>query len=192
MRAGDVAEAIGRYDRIVQREPRSASIHANRGIYLQAAGRFDEAKAELETAKEFNPDLTSQADLAIVRILILQNKFDEAAAVVARLPERSLRDHGEALLYFAEGRKPEADAALRRLVAGFRPPLDIRLAEVFAFRGMTNQAFEALRGIREAIDRNKASEASQLWSWQVELRVSPFLKALHDDPRWQALLVEPA
>ncbi len=31
-----------------------------------------------------------------------------------------------------------------------------------------------------------------VWSLQVELRVSPFLKPLHDDPRWQALLFEPA
>ncbi len=135
MRHGEVAEAIGRYDRIVALEPRSASYHANRGTYLQAAGRFDEAKAELQTAKEFNPDLVSEVDLAIARILVLQKKYGEAGQVIARLPEGELRDHGLALLYYAEGQLPQADAALGRLVEGSEP-VDIRLAEVYAFRGM--------------------------------------------------------
>ena len=192
MRDGNVAEAIGRYDRIVVLEPRSASYHANRGIYLQAAGRFDEAKAELQTAREFNPDLGPKVDLAIARILVLQKRYVEANSLVARLPEGELQDHALALLRYAEGRRPEADAALSRLVEQSMSSVDIRLAEVYAFRGMVNQAFEALQGIPEAIDRNAAAEASQLWSWQVELRVSPFLKTLHGDPRWQAMLFEPA
>ena len=107
MRDGNVAEAVGRYDRIVVLEPRSASYHANRGIYLQAAGRFDEAKAELQTAKEFNPDLESEADLAIARILVLQKKYGEAQSVIARLPEGELRDHALALLYYATGQASE-------------------------------------------------------------------------------------
>ena len=57
---------------------------------------------------------------------------------------------------------------------------------------MNDQAFETLQGLQDAVDRNAPSEASQLWSWQVELRVSPFMVPLHDDPRWQALLVEPS
>ena len=87
MRNGDVAGAISRYDRIVARDPRSAAHHANRGIFLQAAGRFDEAKSELETAKEFSPDLAPQIDLTIARILIVQDRLDEASALIAGLPE---------------------------------------------------------------------------------------------------------
>ena len=95
------------------------------------------------------------------------------------------------MLFHAEGRTEEADAALARLVAESTDAVDVRLAEVYAFRGMADAVFETLAGLREAIERNEAAAASQVWSWQVELRVSPFLKPLHDDPRWAPLLVEP-
>lgn len=191
MRNGDIAEAIGRYDRIVALDPRSASHHANHGIYLLAADRFEEAKAELQKAQALNTDFGWEPDLAIARILVLQRRFDEARSIIARLPEGSPRDHGLALLYHAQGRRADADAALGRLVAESTEKVDIRLAEVYAFRGMVDEAFQALDALNVAIERNEASAASQVWSWQVELRASPFLRSLHDDSRWQALLVEP-
>ena len=150
MRNGEVDGAIGRYDRIVALDPASATHHAIRGVFLQAAGRLDEAKAELETAKEFNPDLAPEIDLTIARILIVQKRFDAATSVIARLPDNNAgRDHGLALLYYAEGNQAEADAALERLVARSEQPVDIRLAEVYAFRGMNDQAFRTLRGAPE-------------------------------------------
>ena len=191
MRNGEVDAAIQRYDRIVAREPRSASYHFNRGIYLQAASRFQEAKTELEQARELNPDLGPELELAIARILIVQNRLDDARALIEQLPEGDLRDHGLALLYHAEGRAEEADDALARLAAESTRAVDIRLAEVYAYRGMTEQAFTTLGGLLEAVERDEPAYASQLWSWQVELRVSPFLKPLHSDPRWEALLYEP-
>ena len=191
MHNGEVAEAIARYDRLVAREPRSAAYHANRGIYLQAAGRFDDARAALDKARELNPDLGPELDLAIARILIVQRELEKARSVIDRIPEGPPRDHGLALLYHAEGRRKDADAALDRLEAESTQAVDVRLAEVYAFRGMKDAAFEKLDGLRRAIELNEARAASQLWSWQVELRVSPFLQSLHDDPRWPPLLVEP-
>jgi adenylate cyclase len=191
MRNGDVDAAIRRYDQIVAREPRSASYHFNRGIYLQAADRFPEAKAELQRARELNPEFGWELDLAIARILILQKRLDEARAVIERLPEGEPLDNGLAMLYAAEGRKAEADAVLAHLAAESTAAVDVRLAEAYAFRGMTEEAFSSLQGLLEAIERDEPAYASQVWSWQVELRVSPFLKPLHGDPRWKALLYEP-
>jgi len=62
---------------------------------------------------------------------------------------------------------------------------------VYAFRGMNEEAFDALHGLQEAIDWYEPALTSQIWSWQVEMRVSPFLMPLHADPRWQAMMVEP-
>jgi TolB-like protein/DNA-binding winged helix-turn-helix (wHTH) protein len=192
MRNGDVDGALQRYDRIVARDPRSASHRANRGVFLQAAGRFEEAITELDTAKEFNPDLAPEIDLTGARILIVKGRLAEASRRIDGLPEGSAgRAHGLALLYFARGQSDAADQALESLALHAKQPVDIRLAEVYAFRGMRDRAFDTLDGLLDVIDRNAGPEASQLWSWQVELRVSPFLAPLHNDPRWKALLVEP-
>jgi TolB-like protein/DNA-binding winged helix-turn-helix (wHTH) protein/Tfp pilus assembly protein PilF len=191
MRNGDVDAAIRRYDQIVAREPRSASYHFNRGIYLQAADRYPEATAELQRAKDLNPDFGWELDLAIARILIVQKRLDEARSLIELLPEGEPLEHGLALLYHAEGRKSQADEILAQLTRDSTAAVDIRLAEVYAYRGMTEQAFSALKGLLEAIERDEPDKASQVWSWQVELRVSPFLKSLHRDPRWDALLYEP-
>ena len=192
MRNGDVKEAINRYRRMVARDPLSASYHANLGIFLQAADKLEDAKSELRKALDLNPNFGSGVDLAIVRILVLQGRFAEASAAIARLPAGEARDHGLALFYHAQGKQAEANAAIARLVALSTKTPNIRLAEVYAFNGMTDKAFAALRGLTIAIDQNEPAMASQIWSWQVELRVSPFLKPLHADPRWTALLIEPA
>ena len=192
MRRGDTDEAISRYDRIVALDPLSARYHANHGTYLLAAGRFEEAKAELKKAQELSTVSRWDFDLAIARILILQKQLDEARSVIARLSDVEARDHGLALLYHAEGRQADADAALGRLVGESTATVDIRLAEVYAFRGMIDEAFRTLDTLKEAVERNEPTEASDVWTLQVELRVSPFLKPLHGDPRWQALVFEPA
>jgi TolB-like protein/DNA-binding winged helix-turn-helix (wHTH) protein/Tfp pilus assembly protein PilF len=191
MRNGEVDAAIRGYDQMVAREPRSASYRFNRGIYLQAADRFAEAEAELLRAKELNTEFGWELDLAIARILIVQKRLDEARALIEGLPEGEPLDNGLALLYAAEGRTAEADEVLAHLAAESTSAVDVRLAEVYAFRGMTEEAFNTLQGLLEAIERDEPANASQIWSWQVELRVSPFLKSLHGDPRWDALLYEP-
>ncbi|MEX2148640.1 MAG: FlgO family outer membrane protein [Steroidobacteraceae bacterium] len=190
MRAGEVDKAVRAQRRLVARDPLSAGHRVNLGMYLQAVDQLDGAKTELQKALELNPDLGSGVDFAIARILVLTRQFKDAKAALARLPEGDMRDHVLALLAHAEGRPSEADAALGRLVARSTTTPDIRLAEVYAFRGMSEQAFDALQGLLDAIEWDEPSLVSQVWSWQVELRVSPFLRPLHRDPRWQALMAE--
>jgi TolB-like protein/DNA-binding winged helix-turn-helix (wHTH) protein len=191
MRSGNIEGAVEKRRQLVVRDPLSAGLRANMGVYLLAAGRLEDAKSELLKTLELNPNFGWGVELAIARILVLQRRFEAARSAIARLPVGAARDHGLALLSHALGRQADADAAVERMVAVSNQSPDIRLAEVYAFRGMIDKAFLALGGINDAIDRNEASSASQLWSWQVELRVSPFLKPLHTDARWQALLVEP-
>jgi hypothetical protein len=66
-----------------------------------------------------------------------------------------------------------------------------RLPSSTLSRGMTEAAFDELDSIRGAVKRDEPRMASQLWSWQVEVRVSPFLRPLHTDPRWASLVFEP-
>ena len=64
----------------------------------------------------------------------------------------------------------------------------VRLAEVYAFRDMNDQAFEVLLGRRKAFERAHGPDSGHVWYLQHESRLSPFLKTLHSDPRWSTFL----
>ncbi|MGB5131426.1 MAG: hypothetical protein WBO00_02345, partial [Steroidobacteraceae bacterium] len=119
-------------------------------------------------------------------------RYSEARSAIAQLPEGKFRDHGLALLYQAPGRLAEADTALKRLAARPVDTMDnVRLAEVYAFRGMSDEAFASLQGHRDVLERAEVLGPNRIRQFQREMRVSPFLTPLHADPRWNALMIEP-
>jgi thioredoxin-like negative regulator of GroEL len=200
---GDLEEAVALQRRMVSRDPLAATFRHNLAVLLLADGRLDEAMSEYRKVLELSPsgminhrrfadsqstDARLEINIEIVRILVLQRRYDEAQSAIAQLPEGKFRDHGLALLWDVPGRLPEADVALQRLAAQPEDITDsIRLAEVYAFRGMSQEAFASLQGRMEALERD---ENGRFWirSFQRELNVSPFLKPLHADPRWAALM----
>ena len=181
----------------------AATGRANLAVLLLADGQLDEAMSEYRKVLELSPsgisdsrgtDARFEINIQIVRILILQRRYEEAQAAIAQLPEGKFRDHGLALLWDVPGRLPEADLALQRLATQPEGITDsIRLAEVYAFRGMSQEAFASLQRRLEALERDEhgpraASRCSSIRSYQRELLVSPLLKPLHADPRWAALM----
>jgi TolB-like protein/DNA-binding winged helix-turn-helix (wHTH) protein/Tfp pilus assembly protein PilF len=189
---GDFGAAIAMQRRAVAQDPLSSTQRINLAVILLADGQLDEAKLEFRRALELSPDVGLQVNIEVVRILVLQQRYDEAQSAIAQLPEGKFRDHGLALLYQAPGRLAEADAALKRLAAQRGDTMDsIRLAEVYAFRGMSDEAFASLQSERGVLEQAKDLARPQIRHFQVELRVSPFLKPLHADPRWEALMVLP-
>jgi thioredoxin-like negative regulator of GroEL len=175
----------------------AATGRGNLAVLLLADGQLDEAMSEYRKVLELSPsgisdsqgtDARFEINIQIVRILVLQRRYEEAQSAIAQLPEGKFRDHGLALLWDVPGRLPEADLALQRLATQPEGITDsIRLAEVYAFRGMSQEAFASLQGRMEALERD---ENGRFWTghFQRELNVSPFLKPLHADPRWAALM----
>jgi TolB-like protein/DNA-binding winged helix-turn-helix (wHTH) protein/thioredoxin-like negative regulator of GroEL len=188
----DFPNEIEQLERSVANDPLSAVDRVNLGVYLFAAGRLEDAKSEFHKALELNPD-ASEAPLEIARILVVQRRYDAAYSAIARLPEGAFRDHGLALLFAAPGHEAEADAALARLRArrGRDIMENIRLAEVYAFRGMNDAAVATLQSYRDAFDPGDEMLLSQIWWHRQEMSVSPFLAPLHGDPRWETLMAEP-
>ncbi len=194
---GDIDEAIAIQRRIVTRDPLNHGARQNLAVVLLAGGRFDEAMSEYRSVLELNPDVGLDVEIELVRIHVLQGRDAEAYAAVTRMPEGKYRDHGLALLYRAPDHRAEADAALARLIRRRSEAADsiaggvmddIRLAEVQAFLGMTEEAFATLARKKDALERGPDSELPVVSYFQNEASVSPFLKALHSDPRWAALI----
>ena len=184
---GDIDQAVELQSRVVARDPLSATQRNNLASYLAAAGRYEEALAEYRMRDELDLDKKPGDDADLLRLLVLLERYDEASAIASAMPEGRHRDFGVALLYPAPGQRPQADAAMRRLEA--RPPADdFLLAEVYAQRGMNDEAVEAFRQSLSAVKQGEPAA----WANQ-QIRHSiyslPFLRELR--PRLLDLFVEP-
>jgi len=82
-----------------------------------------------------------------------------------------------ALAYFALEQRKESDTALSELIAKDQKTAEYEIAEVYAFRNQLNEAFEWL-------DRAYVRHNDGL----ILAKIDPFLKNLHNDPRYAALL----
>jgi TolB-like protein/Tfp pilus assembly protein PilF len=199
--AGDNVTAIGLQKRALSRDPLNTTIRQNLGYMLIADGRLDDALANYQAMLEINPDVTADFSIEVSRILTLQGRLGEAATAALQLPPGKYQDQALALLHALPEYRAQADAAFRRVEAYVpAPPMNtpdhtimdsVRLAEIYAYRGMTDEAFATMAKERDALARNPQHRV-HLWYWRHEFRVSPFMKPLHADPRWAELMKEPA
>lgn len=194
---GELHKAIELQSRSLVRDPMNVLNRQNLGLYQLAAGQLDEALVSYRTALELRADTNPEVEIDIVRILVMQGRYAEAASTAMRLPAGRYRDQALSLLANAPRHRAESDAALARLEAHVPTPptntpghttLDtVRLAEAYVLRGRHDEAFAALLSQRDALARTGESE-SYLWDLRLELRIAPLLNPLHADPRWAALL----
>ena len=189
---GGLSEVIAFQRRVVAQDPLSAVSRGNLAVFLMAAGEWEEAKAEYAKALELSP-ASPQLRRDVAKILVLQGRLDEALDAARELPEGPLRDQCLALAYHASGQYAAADAALARLVAvgeqtGTDAEFKLNIAEVYAYRGNSEQAFKWL-GRMSAQTRDDDAIEPYWWSRQ-ELPLSPLLKSLQADARWRTLLAD--
>ena len=189
---GDYALALDLWRRAAAQDPLSPTSRGNLGYMLMLNGQLDEALTETRRARELNPDFGTTQVVDIARILIMLGRYDEAVEEIRNLQAGNERDYLTALLHRAPGKSQEADSALKRLVAApMDVPAIIRLAEVYADRGQHDAAFELLAREYRRIERDRATRPRALWYFQDEMRLSPYLMALHRDPRWAQVATIP-
>lgn len=180
-----IDESIALARRVVALDPLAAVSRNHLANLLLAAGRFEEAKVEFFKQWELNPTGAPETDIAIGFILILEHKFAEALVLIERWPAGDDTDQAIAMIGGAIGREADSAAAMQRLGSSKRLDREVRLAEVCAFRGESELAFNALRAARAKITPETWSGPDGIWIWQ--LRFSAFLRPLHADPRWAQL-----
>lgn len=181
--AGILTANTGRFDegialarRAVEQDPLGATAHFFLGLIFTGAGRYEEAIGAISKALEIAPQsIAMHAWLAVV--LTLHGRLAEAQEHARQEPEEWGRRFALAVTGHAAGRAAESDAALRDLVAGNSRDAAYQIAEVHAFRGEIDAAFEWLERARVQRDAGVA------WT-----KVDPLLCALHTDGRWVAFL----
>jgi len=173
---GHVEEAVVLYRQAIALDPLRANLHLALGDRLRCLGRYEEARAALDKAQELNPQLSS-LHLTRGQILLAEGRQQEAVAEMQEENGDWEKLTGEALAYFAAGRRQESDEALRKLVANHQNESAFQIAQVYAYRGEVDKAFAWLDRAYEQRDPGAP-----------ELPADPLMKGLRQDPRYAKLL----
>ncbi len=173
---GDIAGSIVLFRRAVALDPVNPVARSYLAFSLATNGQLAEAEAEYPRVVELNPAAPwAHAGLGVA--YLLAGKYEQAAVVARDDAAEWARLLIVAMARWGQHRIPEADAALARLTEGFADTAAYQVAEVYAYRGDQDRAFEWLERARQQHDGGVIST-----------KTDPFLANLHADPRWEAFL----
>jgi TolB-like protein/Flp pilus assembly protein TadD len=173
---GQIEEAEKLARQAIELDPLAYLARGNLARILLAEGKLDEANVEARKSAELQPAGAGnhrwQAVVAVLR------GDGEAALREAQLePNEGYRRFELALAHYARGDRPAADAALAEMVARDRNLLAYQIAEVYAWRGETDKAFEWLQISYDNHDTGALS-----------LLIDPLMRGLRGDPRYKGIL----
>jgi TolB-like protein len=145
---------------------------------LFAEVKLDETEAAARKAAELQP--TAAGNHRFQVFVAIQRGDGEAALREAQLePNEGYRRFELALADYTRGERRAADEALAELIAKDRDFLAYQVAQVYAWRGENDKAFEWLQVSLDTHDTGTVS-----------LLIDPLLRGLQHDPRYNRLLAQ--
>lgn len=178
-----LARYLGNLDQAIELSQRSVGLdplRTNSYLYLgnlqYAATCYPEAHKDLERALELNPQ-APYAHQLLSGVLLHEGKPQQALEEIALEPSEWARLTGQAIAYHALGREADSDAALAGLIAKHPNDSAYQVAEVYAYRGQINKAFEWLNRAYDERDPGLP-----------EIKTDPLLENLRHDRRYATLL----
>jgi TolB-like protein/DNA-binding winged helix-turn-helix (wHTH) protein len=181
--AASSAALLGRFDealqlgrRAVDLDPLNADCWELLGQTEFWMGQLDDAARDSKKGLELSPDAWP-GPIQLSQIYVMQGRPQDALPEIELVRSDPMRAFLYPMAYYALGRKKESDAALSELITKYHQGGAYQIAEVYAFRNQSDEAFEWL-------DRAYAQRDSGL----IGTKVDPLLKSLHNDPRYAAFL----
>jgi TolB-like protein/tetratricopeptide (TPR) repeat protein len=170
--AWDFRAAEREYQRALELDPNSASVHEDYSFFLQRIGRANEAVKEIQRARELDPLSLHLAD-AVAWSLLYTRRYDEAVDQFHKVLEmdpnyrRSL--WGLARVYEVQGKYKEAIAECLKIPA--LPKIDPFAKVLFSYRCSLYQKVYRTSG-RERINRK--------WFESSRQEIKDYVKASDD------------
>jgi serine/threonine protein kinase/TolB-like protein len=162
----------------IQRDPLNTGARWGLSWGLFDAGRAQACAAEFRRLLELNAS-SSGAQAGLGACLLYLGSRSEALEAAQKETDEPWRLTVLASIFWEMGRGAESDAALHELEQKHTKTFGWAVASVHAYRGETDAAFEWLnRAYRER-------DPGMTW-----IKVNPWLRRLHGDPRFQAILVK--
>lgn len=173
---GRLPEAIAVVKKAIELDPLSSPTWNHLGLFYTEMGDYVSADAALGRAIELEPtSVIALNNLGNLRLL--QGKSQEALAAFRKRDDEAYRLTGIAMAEHTLGHAKESQQALDELIAKHAQDSPDSIAEVFAWRGEKDRAFEWLERAYEQRDSDLS-----------DIKVDPMLKSLRADPRYNALL----
>jgi TolB-like protein/class 3 adenylate cyclase/Flp pilus assembly protein TadD len=174
---GHFNEAIRLTKQSLSLDPVQAHAYFNFGQLLYHANELEEAIGAYKKLLELNPQFP-RAHIFLGKVYLLQRKPHMALAEMRQeAGDEAWRSFGLILAYQALDSKKEADQLLSDYLVRFQKNNMYQLAEIYAFRGEKNKAFEFL-------EKSYTAREARL----TYLKGDPLLKNLESDPRYKAFL----
>lgn len=181
---GFLYRCLGRFDEAIQLTRQSIALdpvqsitYFNFGQLLYHANHLEEAIAAYKKVLELNPQFP-RAHIFLGKVYLLQGKPDWALAeMVQETGEEAWKNFGLILAYQALSHKKETDTLLQDYLLRFQKENKYQIAEIYAFRGEKNKAFEYLEKAYIGMEGRLNY-----------LKGDPLLKNLEGDPRYKAFL----
>ena len=173
---GHLGEAIEFHKQAIALDPLLAGSHSYMAFLYYAAGQYENAEDEVQKALELNPQKTYD-HFTRGEILLARRRPLEALTEMEQEPAEIWRLTGEALAYHALGRIGDSNTALSQLITDHQANMAYQIAEVYAYRGEADKAFEWLDRAYEQRDAGLRS-----------LKIDPHMNSLRRDQRYSDLL----
>jgi TolB-like protein len=173
---GRLPEAIAATRRALDLDPFSPGTWADLGRFLMRAGQFEPARNALHRALEIEPE-SMFTQFALATSELLEGRHQKALASFRGVKSDYLRLCGIAIAEHTLGQPAESQRALDELITENAQSGAVQIADVYAWRGEKDKAFEWLERAYQQHDGGLAS-----------IKIDEFLVSLQGDPRLTALL----
>jgi TolB-like protein/Flp pilus assembly protein TadD len=168
------AERLAR--QAIERDPLAYQARQSLARLLFVQGKLGEAETAARRAVELQPTAAGSHRWQV--FVAIQRGDGEAALREAQLePNERYRHFELALAHYARGDRGAADAALAELIDADRNVMAYQVAEVYAWRGETDKAFEWLQ---ISLDNHDTGLLSLL--------IDPLMRSLRHDSRYSEML----
>src|SRR5437879_4728635 len=175
---GQFQEAENLARQAIELDPLAYQPRTSLARVLFTEGKLDEAEASGREGVELQPTAAGCRRWQV--FVAIQRKDGAAALREAQLePNEGYRRFELSLAHYALRHHPAADAALAELIAKDRNFLAYQIAEVYAWRGEMDKAFEWLQ---IALNNHDTGMLSIL--------IDPLIGRLRHDPRYNGMLAK--
>jgi serine/threonine-protein kinase len=182
-RAASVAATLNHWDRAmplsrraVELDPLGVSAYYLRGFNAWWDGQFDEAEAAVHRGLQIDPQFPWLRGL-LTRVYLAKGRLPDALDEAQKEADPVFHMQSLALVHYAMGRKHDSDEDLATLISKNSATAAFQIAEVYAYRGEIDNAFEWLETAYTQHDGGLTF-----------VKGDPLLANIAHDPRYAAFL----